>query len=54
MVLATDMKFLGKGTPAGQRVVEYADVKRGTCAAFTIKTFMHEYGVAEKSHPHKS
>lgn len=32
MVLATDMKFLGKGTPVGEKVVENADVKRRACA----------------------
>lgn len=35
MVLATDMKFLGKGTPVGQKEVENADVKRRACAAST-------------------
>lgn len=41
MVLATDMKFLGKGTPAGQKVGENADVKRRACVVSTsIKDYL--------------
>jgi len=36
MVLATDMKFLGKGTPVGQKVMENADVKRRARAVSNI------------------
>lgn len=35
MVLATDMKFLGKGTPVGQKVGEDADVKKRACDVST-------------------
>lgn len=43
MVLATDMKFFGKGTPAGQKVVENADVKRRACAVSTSTPSLSAY-----------
>lgn len=41
--MATDMKFFGKGTPVGQKVVENADVKRRAYAVSTSTPSLSGY-----------